>query len=439
MVSGWPAQRVDTMYARALAVAFGIGAAGSAAAGTPPTPYSEHFGGYTLFPGAAVVDVAIGPPVGPGGTLSAFAIVQVTTGPSAGGWHVQVARTAPGLASEPPAFQGTPFATNEPGRLSLCTADGGVPANEAIRFIPPFPVFDVIVDDGTQVIPFPPMNLDFMSLYNAVACASTPQELRLFAQHDATGNVQAFRVRPPEAQLEDSGLFWFFDTSNIEMLVKVLEATPITNRYWVFAAATTDISIDVKQVDMKVARYTSPTSSPMAPATAVSAGDPGVDLVAGDAGFTTPCSIVTAAPAPPDGRARFAVELTGDNSALILHPVGSEVMLTRVADLANCGGVVSQVVPMPSAGSTYNYSGLAITGPTSAPTLVGTRLVRASSAGGGAFAFDAGIDLPPAGSGGPRAAIDVGGPVPLVSGTAGATGFRLMGDVNTILRDGFEG
>ncbi len=427
------------MRARVLVVAFGIGAAGAAAAGSPPFPYGEYFGGFTLFPNAAVVDVAIGPPVGAGGTLSTFAIVQDTTGPSAGGWRVQVARTPPGLGSEPVPFQGTPFATTQAGRLALCTPSGGVPANEAIRFVPPFPFFDLVADNGTLVTQFPPLNLDFMSQYNAMACVRTPQELRLFAHHDATGNVQVFRVAPPDAQLEDSGLFYFFDVSNVEMLVKVLEAAPINSRYWVFAAATTDVTFDVKQVDLKVARYTSPTSSPLAPATAGPAGDPGVDQVAGGAGFTTPCSIVTAAPAPPDGRARFAVELTGDNSALILHPVGGEVMLTRVADLANCAGVVSQVVPMPSAGSVYNYTGLAITGPTSAPTLVGTRLVKATSAGGGAFTFDAGIDLPPAGSGGPRAAIDVGRSVPLIGGAAGATGLRLMGDISTILSDGFEG
>ncbi len=39
----------------------------------------------------------------------------------------------------------------------------------------------------------------------------------------------------------DSGLFWFFAPSNLEMLVKVLDGCGVNGRVWVFAAGTTDV------------------------------------------------------------------------------------------------------------------------------------------------------------------------------------------------------
>jgi hypothetical protein len=39
----------------------------------------------------------------------------------------------------------------------------------------------------------------------------------------------------------DSGLFYFFNENNWEMLVKVVDGCAFNNHYWVFAAATTNI------------------------------------------------------------------------------------------------------------------------------------------------------------------------------------------------------
>ncbi len=47
----------------------------------------------------------------------------------------------------------------------------------------------------------------------------------------------------------DSGLFWFFDESNLEMLVKVIDGCGYNGRYWVYAAATTDVAYTVTIVD----------------------------------------------------------------------------------------------------------------------------------------------------------------------------------------------
>jgi hypothetical protein len=47
----------------------------------------------------------------------------------------------------------------------------------------------------------------------------------------------------------DSGLFYFFDSENIEMLVKVLPACPINQHFWVFFAATTDVEFTLTVTD----------------------------------------------------------------------------------------------------------------------------------------------------------------------------------------------
>jgi hypothetical protein len=49
---------------------------------------------------------------------------------------------------------------------------------------------------------------------------------------------------------EDSGLFWFFEPQNIELLVKVLDrCTPPFDSFWVFFAATTDVGFELTVTD----------------------------------------------------------------------------------------------------------------------------------------------------------------------------------------------
>ena len=47
----------------------------------------------------------------------------------------------------------------------------------------------------------------------------------------------------------DSGYFWFFDPTNIEVVTKVLNGCAITNSYWVFAAGLTNVQVELKAVD----------------------------------------------------------------------------------------------------------------------------------------------------------------------------------------------
>jgi PKD repeat protein len=47
----------------------------------------------------------------------------------------------------------------------------------------------------------------------------------------------------------DSGYFWFFDPSNIEMVTKVLNACSINGNYWVFGAGLTNVKVTLDVLD----------------------------------------------------------------------------------------------------------------------------------------------------------------------------------------------
>ena len=47
----------------------------------------------------------------------------------------------------------------------------------------------------------------------------------------------------------DTGLFWFFDSSNLELVVKVLDGCGVNQRRWVFAGGLTNVRVDVRVTD----------------------------------------------------------------------------------------------------------------------------------------------------------------------------------------------
>jgi plastocyanin len=68
----------------------------------------------------------------------------------------------------------------------------------------------------------------------------------------------------------DSGLFYFFSPTNIEMLVKVLNACvpALGNKYWVFFAATTNVELTVTVIDTQTGKtqvYFNPLGTAAAP------------------------------------------------------------------------------------------------------------------------------------------------------------------------------
>jgi plastocyanin len=79
-------------------------------------------------------------------------------------------------------------------------------------------------------------------------CLSDGRFKVAIAWHTSTDTGQGTVVPLPSAP--DSGLFYFFAPSNIEMLIKVLNAcVPPFNRFWVFFAATTNVEFGAVVTD----------------------------------------------------------------------------------------------------------------------------------------------------------------------------------------------
>jgi hypothetical protein len=66
----------------------------------------------------------------------------------------------------------------------------------------------------------------------------------------------------------DTGAFWFFGSSNIEVLVKVLNGCSLNSRYWTFAGGLTDVHVILTVIDTQtgaVRSYVNPQGSPFQP------------------------------------------------------------------------------------------------------------------------------------------------------------------------------
>ncbi len=51
------------------------------------------------------------------------------------------------------------------------------------------------------------------------------------------------------ALTSETGYFWFFNDSNVEIVVKLLDGRDINGHYWVFLASLTNVSFDLVVTD----------------------------------------------------------------------------------------------------------------------------------------------------------------------------------------------
>jgi hypothetical protein len=66
----------------------------------------------------------------------------------------------------------------------------------------------------------------------------------------------------------DTGCFWFFDSANFELMVKVLDACSFTDRFWVFVAGLTNVEVTLTVTDTesgKTKSYHNPRRTPFQP------------------------------------------------------------------------------------------------------------------------------------------------------------------------------
>ncbi|HVS14241.1 MAG TPA: hypothetical protein VMV46_09970 [Thermoanaerobaculia bacterium] len=89
-----------------------------------------------------------------------------------------------------------------------------------------------------------------------------------------SGVGQPIRGALPQQGETGSGAFWFFEPSNAELLVKVLDACAVNDRYWVFISAATDLGFEVLVEDFAADGLSKTYSNPPG-ATAIAVTDVG--------------------------------------------------------------------------------------------------------------------------------------------------------------------
>ena len=91
--------------------------------------------------------------------------------------------------------------------------------------------------------------------------ASVGERISRFEVSVAWHTGSASGVGKPEALTDDSGYFWFFDPSNPELLVKVIDGTAVNGHFWVFLGGLSDVDYTVTVTDRgtdRVRTYTNP-------------------------------------------------------------------------------------------------------------------------------------------------------------------------------------
>ena len=85
------------------------------------------------------------------------------------------------------------------------------------------------------------------------------------AQWTANGSSGAAHAVP---MTSDTGYFWFFADTNVEMVIKVLNACGFNQRYWVYAGGLTSVKVHLTVTDTQtgvVKTYDNPQGTPFRP------------------------------------------------------------------------------------------------------------------------------------------------------------------------------
>jgi hypothetical protein len=70
------------------------------------------------------------------------------------------------------------------------------------------------------------------------------------------------------ALTDDTGYLWFFASSNVESVVKVIDGCALNGHYWVFAGGLTNVKVQLTVTDMKTSKsvtYTNPQNTEFQP------------------------------------------------------------------------------------------------------------------------------------------------------------------------------
>lgn len=209
-------------------------------------------------------------PSGQPGSLIASLPASATGIPSGlGGRFYRYDLTSAGINLQNNAFVGVQVnGLQEPG-IYLCSDEGPLPARPAYASInsgatwanvlalaPLFEAFGIRAELGA------PGGCVQSDTAMCLANNRFKVEATYRTSQGQQGQAHVVRLTP------DTGYFWFFQSSNVEAVVKVLDACAINQRFWVFAGGLTDVEVRLTITDMEtdaVKTYTNPINNAFLP------------------------------------------------------------------------------------------------------------------------------------------------------------------------------
>ncbi len=151
-------------------------------------------------------------------------------------------------------------------RIDVATQQGGftaieTPAANATSFVvgglgPDFPyTFRIRAEAPPHVSAF--SNEASVTIPSGGPCVATAQNLCLgggrfrVMVHWRRADTGENGVATAVPNSDQTGLFWFFDASNIELIVKILDGRPINNAFWTFYGGLSDVQYWVSVTDVQ--------------------------------------------------------------------------------------------------------------------------------------------------------------------------------------------
>ncbi|MEM9409191.1 MAG: hypothetical protein AAGA81_24380, partial [Acidobacteriota bacterium] len=99
-------------------------------------------------------------------------------------------------------------------------------------------------------------------------CTTTPTTLCLADRFEVSvdwtdfqGGTGTGRTLPLTT---DTGSFWFFDSENIELVLKIIDGTALNGRFWVFYGALSNVAFEITVTDTEtgaVKTYSNPSGT----------------------------------------------------------------------------------------------------------------------------------------------------------------------------------
>lgn len=128
------------------------------------------------------------------------------------------------------------------GKMSRHWLGGGNPNNRLSSWLDPQGLLT-----GSQPLVLDGIDPDSCIKNDITACLADDRFQVRVRWRDQTG--QSGYGHRKEIDSDNSVLFWFFDQNNVELLVKVLDACSLNQRFWVYGAASTDVEYTIEVID----------------------------------------------------------------------------------------------------------------------------------------------------------------------------------------------